>query len=72
MRFRAARIKAGLSDMQAADALSVSDVAVYQWETGVTMPAAKRLSDIARLYNVTIDELLSENLQSEDITVGVQ
>lgn len=31
----------------------------YQWETGITMPNAKRLSEIAKLYGVTVDELLS-------------
>ena len=42
------------------DKLSVSDAAVYQWETGVTMPTAKRLIEIAKLYGVTVDELLAD------------
>ena len=46
---------------QVMEKLSVSDAAVYQWETGVTMPTAKRLVEIARLYGVTVDELLSED-----------
>jgi transcriptional regulator with XRE-family HTH domain len=40
--------------------LSVSDAAVYQWETGETTPNAKRLPEIAKLYGVTVDELLSD------------
>lgn len=59
MGFRAARINAGLSVAQVVKELSVSDAAVYQWETGITMPNAKRLSEIAKLYGVTVDELLS-------------
>lgn len=41
--------------------IGVSDAAVYQWETGVTRPNAKRLLEIARLYGVTVDDLLSEH-----------
>ena len=59
--FYFARVKAGLSVAQVMEKLSVSDAAVYQWETGVTMPTAKRLVEIARLYGVTVDELLSED-----------
>lgn len=61
MGFREARINAGMSVAQVMDKLSVSDAAVYQWETGVTMPTAKRLIEIAKLYGVTVDDLLSEN-----------
>ena len=60
MGFREARVKAGLSVAQVMDKLSVSDAVVYQWETGVTMPTAKRLIEIAKLYGVTVDELLSK------------
>ena len=60
MGFREARVKAGLSVAQVMDKLSVSDAAVYQLETGVTIPTAKRLIEIAKLYGVTVDELLSK------------
>jgi len=58
--FRSARIQAGLSVAQVMKILSVSDAAVYQWETGETTPNAKRLPEIAKLYGVTVDELLSD------------
>ena len=61
MGFRTARIKAGLSVAQVMEKLSVSDAAVYQWETGVTMPTAKRLIEVAKLYGVTVDYLLSDD-----------
>lgn len=60
MSFKEQRKKAGLTQMEAAKALGVTDAAVNQWETGKTMPAAKRLADVAKLYNCTIDELLKE------------
>ena len=61
MSFRVMRQKAGLSVAQVMEALKVSDAAVYQWETNVTRPNAKRLPEIAALYGCTIDELLTDN-----------
>ena len=61
MGFKQARINAGLSVRQVMKALDVSDAAVYQWETGVFRPSAKRLPEIAKLYGVTVDELLKDN-----------
>lgn len=73
MSFRSARISAGLSVAQVVSALSVSDAAVYQWETGVTTPNTKRLPEIAKLYGVTIDELLSNSSeQDHSNTLDVQ
>ena len=60
MNFRTARLAAGLSVAQVVDALSVSDAAVYQWETGITTPNTKLLTEIAKLYGVTVDELLAD------------
>ena len=59
--FKQARINAGLSVRQVMKALNVSDAAVYQWETGVFLPSTKRLPEIAKLYGVTVDELLKDN-----------
>jgi len=58
--FRKARIKAGLSVSEVMKKLSVSDAAVYMWETGQTVPTGKRLPEIAKLYGCTVDELLKE------------
>ena len=61
MGFKQARINAGLSVRQVMKVLNVSDAAVYQWETGVFLPNAKRLPEIAKPYGVTVDELLKDN-----------
>ena len=61
MGFKKARINAGLSVRQVMKALNVSDAAVYQRETGVFLPSTKRLPEIAKLYGVTVDELLKDN-----------
>lgn len=58
MSFRSARHKAGFSVRQVADALKISDVAVYYWETDRQAPRASRLPEIAALYGCTVDELL--------------
>ena len=61
MGFKQARINAGLSVRQVMKALDVSDAAAYQWETGVSLPSAKRLPEIAKLYGTTVDELLKDD-----------
>lgn len=60
MGFRSARISAGLSVVEVAERLNVSDAAVYMWETGRQNPRVSKLSEIAKLYGVTVDELLRE------------
>lgn len=60
MSFLSCRKKAGLTQMEVAKALGVSDAAVCQWEKGETMPSGKRLPEIAKLYKCTVDKLLKE------------
>ena len=67
MNFRTARLSAGLSVAQVVESLSVSDAAVYQWETGVTTPNTKRIIEVAKLYGVTVDYLLAENGSTEPV-----
>ena len=67
MNFRTARLSAGLSVAQVVEALSVSDAAVYQWETGITTPNTKRIIEVAKLYGVTVDYLLAENGSTEPV-----
>lgn len=57
--FKSARLAAGLSVKQVADALGVTRVAVYFWEDGTCVPAVKRLPELAKLYGCTVDELLA-------------
>lgn len=61
MSFRKARLNAGMTVAEVMKALSVSDAAVYQWETGVTLPTGKRMIEVAKLYGCTVDELLKED-----------
>ena len=61
MSFVSCRKKAGLTQMEVAKALGVSDAAVCQWEKGETMPTGKRLREVAKLYKCSIDKLLKED-----------
>lgn len=60
MGFKNSRIQAGLNVPKVADALGVSQEAVFSWERGKYMPEAKRLPEIARLYGCTVDDLLRD------------
>ena len=61
MGFKSARRKAGVKVAEVIKALNVTDSAVYQWEMGLTVPDARKLPIIAKLYNCSIDELLTGN-----------
>lgn len=56
--FRSARKKAGISVLDAAEKLGVSDAAIYMWETGQTKPRADKLVKLAEIYGCTVDDLL--------------
>lgn len=60
MNFAKAREAAGLTIAEAARRLSITSAAICQWESGKTFPDAKRLMEIAKVYGVTVDELLKE------------
>lgn len=61
MTFSYARRRAGLLQRQVAEKLGVSMGTVAMWDTGRNKPRADMLLKIARLYGVTVDELLSGN-----------
>lgn len=57
---RRLRQKAGLTQQDIADKLDVSRVAVGQWESDKTMPRKASLEALAKLFNVTVSDLLGE------------
>ena len=65
-----ARRRAGLLQRQVAEVLGVSLGTVAMWDTGRNKPRADMLPKIAKLYGVTVDELLSGNGEQETITAG--
>ncbi len=55
------RKKANLSQEELADKLNVSRQAVSKWERGESSPDTDNLISLAKLYNVTLDDLLNKN-----------
>ena len=54
---RKLRLDKGLTQEQSAEKLGVSAQSVSRWETGATLPDVLLLPEIARLYNVLVDDL---------------
>ena len=53
------RKKQGLTQEQFAEQLFVSRTAVSKWETGRGTPSMESLKQIANLFHITLDQLLS-------------
>lgn len=63
------RKKKGLSQEELADHLSVSRQAVSKWERGETLPDTDNLISIAKLFSVSLDELVgNDNVKTENDT----
>lgn len=58
--FKKARLIAGITQAELADRLGVSNITVHKWECGVCFPRAKRLADVAKALNTTVETLLEE------------
>ncbi len=52
---------AGLTQLELAERLNYSDKAVSKWERGESLPDVAVLLTIARLFDVTVDYLLTES-----------
>ena len=57
----------GYSQEELADKLGVSRQAVSKWERAESSPDTDNLIILARLYNVSLDDLLSDNESDEEI-----
>lgn len=55
------REKSGLSQIELAKLLNVTQGAVSQWESKKSYPRAEVLIKIAALFNCTLDELLRDD-----------
>ncbi|MBP3938929.1 MAG: helix-turn-helix transcriptional regulator [Clostridia bacterium] len=59
-RFIAERRKtAGLTQMQLAEKLSITDRAVSKWETGRSLPDSSIMLELCKELNITVNDLLS-------------
>ncbi len=60
------RRQAGLSQEELAGKLSVSRQAVSRWELDGTLPDAGRVAELSRIFSVSADYLLKDELETPD------
>jgi len=61
VKLREYREKAGLRQVDVAKKLNVDQTAISKWESGDNRISRKYHKKLAKLYGVTVDELLSED-----------
>lgn len=64
MNLREYRENAGLRQVDVAKKLNVDQTAISKWESGDNRISRKYHKKLAKLYGVTVDELLSEAEES--------
>lgn len=65
-KLKAARMRAGFTQEQAAEALLVSRQTISNWETGKTYPDIVSVVKMSDLYGVSLDALLKEKEEVSD------
>ena len=60
----------GMTQMEFADALSVTRQTVSRWESGAVVPDVDKIGDIARILGVTCDYLLRDDIEVEQGTMA--
>ncbi len=68
-KLKTCRINKGLSQEKVAELVGVSRQAVTKWENGQTIPSSDNLLELAAIYNMSIDELVSDKQQSKTIEI---
>ncbi|MEE0509817.1 MAG: helix-turn-helix transcriptional regulator [Peptococcaceae bacterium] len=63
-----ARKKAGLTQEAVAEKLGVSRQTISKWETDETLPDIRQSKKLADLYQVTLDELVTFDLEVQELT----
>lgn len=65
MKLREYREKSGLRQVDVAKKINVDQTAISKWENGENRISRKYHKRLAKLYGVTVDELLQMDNQSE-------
>ena len=60
------RKKSGLSQEQLAEQLNVSRQAISKWESGVSVPESEKLIVISTYFNVSVDYLIKDDVETTD------
>jgi len=62
------RKRAGISQEELAERLSISRQSVYKWESGESQPNYDKIKAISKMFNVSFDYLLDDSIESPDPT----
>ena len=63
------RKKCGLTQLQLAERISYSDKAISKWERGEALPDVFILSKIAEIFNVTVNDLISDSSSTKALEI---
>ena len=66
-QFISSKKKAGLSQEMVAEKLGVSRQTISKWETDETIPDIYQSKKLAKLYNLTLDELIDFDIDIKEI-----
>lgn len=66
------RKKNGMSQEELAEKLQVSRQSVSKWESGASIPDINKILDLARLFGVSTDYLLKDEIAEEDVAEGAE
>ncbi len=66
-RIRKYREARGISQIQLAEKLGISNNRISNWEQGINRPDADILADICRALNISPSELLNVRLSSDEL-----
>ena len=56
-----------LTQAELAEQIHYSDKSISKWETGESCPSIPIALEIAKFYGITLDDLVNENLETEEI-----
>lgn len=72
MSLREYREKAGLRQIDVAKKMNVDQAAVSKWESGENRISKKYHKRLARLYGITVEQLLANDTTPGDVQESVQ
>ena len=71
-RLKDLRKQAGLTQVEVAEKLGISQPAYASWERGVKKPTQENLVKIAKIFNVSLDSLFDNKVEQEDELANVE
>lgn len=71
-RLKDLRKQAELTQVDVAEKLGISQPAYASWERGVKKPTQDNLVKIAKIFNVSLDSLLDNEVEQEDELANVE